>query len=413
MVDRTEQEAQELEQLKENSPYRLPDNAAESGWTTDQIKEKFYAGLFYLYKLFKALRKSNDDFTEDMSADFAELETKVQAVLDNLTAEYDIDGNKIVETYAKIAAIMDGSLPALKYIKANGSSENIRQIADDLVTFSTLINSYFDGAGKALNAILADKATNDANGRNIVATYATITALQTLTNSVNALLNGTSVANKALNDSDGNSIKNTYVKKSQIVDNVTSTSTVAPLSANQGKYLKGLIDALSDYIYSGAANTSIDRLAEVFAFLTGHDDDETLDGILAGKVSIANIIDNLESEVANKPLSAKQGYVLDQKVALKVAIADIIDNLTTENSSKPLSAKQGYVLKGLIDSLTSTKADADDVYTKQGTEDKINSMIADIEGVNVINDIPNNKNYDYQILLRADNEIVLRLTEVE
>ena len=266
MADRTEQEAQELEQLKENSPYRLPDNAAESGWTTEQIKEKFYAGLFYLYKLFKALRKSNDDFTEDMSADFAELSTKVQQVLDNLTAEYDIDGNKIVETYAKIAAIMDGSLPALKYIKANGSSENIRKIADDLVTFSSTINSYFDGAGKALNAVLADKATNDANGRNIVNTYATIVALQTLTTTVNKLMTGDTVVDKALKDGDGNVIKTTYVKKSQIVNNVTSTSTDAPLSAYQGKVLKDALDALSNYIYSGSANTSIDRLAEVFAF---------------------------------------------------------------------------------------------------------------------------------------------------
>ena len=148
MVDRTEQEAQELEQLKENSPYRLPDDAAESGWTTEQIKEKFYAGLFYLYRLFKALRNSNDTFTEEMSADFAELSDKVQQVLDNLTAEYDIDGNKIVETYAKIAAIMDGSLPALKYLKANGSSENIRKIADDLVQCP-----YVDSAVKEIRLV--------------------------------------------------------------------------------------------------------------------------------------------------------------------------------------------------------------------------------------------------------------------
>lgn len=400
MVDRTEQEAQELEQLKENSPYRLPDNAAESGWTTDQTKEKFYAGLFYLYKLFKALRKSNDDFTEDMSADFAELETKVQAVLDNLTAEYDIDGNKIVETYAKIAAIMDGSLPALKYIKANGSSENIRQIADDLVTFSTLINSYFDGAGKALNAILADKATNDANGRNIVATYATITALQTLTNSVNALLNGTSIANKALNDSDGNAIKNTYVKKSQIVNNVTSTSTDAPLSAYQGKVLKDALDALSNYIYSGSANTSIDRLAEVFAFLTGHDDDETLDAILATKVSIADLVDNLTSELANRALTAKQGKVLK----------DLIDALTTTVGTKANSndvyGKTSVYNKDEMDTLLSAKQTAAQVSAA------IVAALANVENVNVISDEDNDKAYTYQIKIQ-NGKAHLIATEVE
>ena len=400
MVDRTEQEAQELEQLKENSPYRLPDNAAESGWTTDQIKEKFYAGLFYLYKLFKALRKSNDDFTEDMSADFAELETKVQAVLDNLTAEYDIDGNKIVETYAKIAAIMDGSLPALKYIKANGSSENIRQIADDLVTFSTLINSYFDGAGKALNAILADKATNDANGRNIVATYATITALQTLTNSVNALLNGTSVANKALNDSDGNAIKNTYVKKSQVVNNVTSTSTDAPLSAYQGKLLKDALDALSNYIYSGSANTSIDRLAEVFAFLTGHDDDETLDAILATKVSIADLVDNLTSELSNRALTAKQGYVL------KGLIDALTTTVGTKANSSDVYGKSSVYNKDEMDTLLSAKQTAAQVSAA------IVAALAEVENVNVISDEDNDKAYTYQIKIQ-NGKAHLIATEVE
>ena len=400
MADRTEQEAQELEQLKENSPYRLPDNAAESGWTTEQIKEKFYAGLFYLYKLFKALRKSNDDFTEDMSADFAELSAKVQQVLDNLTAEYDIDGNKIVETYAKIAAIMDGSLPALKYLKANGSSENIRKIADDLVTFSSTINSYFDGAGKALNAVLADKATNDANGRNIVNTYATIVALQTLTTTVNKLMTGDTVVDKALKDGDGNVIKTTYVKKSQIVNNVTSTSTDAPLSAYQGKVLKDALDALSNYIYSGSANTSIDRLAEVFAFLTGHDDDETLDAILATKVSIADLVDNLTSELANRALTAKQGK----------ALKDLIDALTTTVGTKANSSdvygKTSVYNKDEMDTLLSAKQTAAQVSAA------IVAALANVENVNVISDEDNDKAYTYQIKIQ-NGKAHLIATEVE
>ena len=400
MVDRTEQEAQELEQLKENSPYRLPDDAAESGWTTEQIKEKFYAGLFYLYRLFKALRNSNDTFTEEMSADFVELSDKVQQVLDNLTAEYDIDGNKIVETYAKIAAIMDGSLPALKYLKANGSSENIRKIADDLVTFSSTINSYFDGAGKALNAVLADKATNDANGRNIVNTYATIVALQTLTTTVNKLMTGDTVVDKALKDGDGNVIKTTYVKKSQIVNNVTSTSTDAPLSAYQGKVLKDALDALSNYIYSGSANTSIDRLAEVFAFLTGHDDDETLDAILATKVSIADLVDNLTSELANRALTAKQGKVLK----------DLIDALTTTVGTKANSSdvygKSSVYNKDEMDTLLSAKQTAAQVSAA------IVAALAEVENVNVISDEDNDKAYTYQIKIQ-NGKAHLIATEVE
>ena len=400
MVDRTEQEAQELEQLKENSPYRLPDDAAESGWTTEQIKEKFYAGLFYLYRLFKTLRNSNDTFTEEMSANFAELSDKVQQVLDNLTAEYDIDGNKIVETYAKIAAIMDGSLPALKYLKANGSSENIRKIADDLVTFSSTINSYFDGAGKALNAVLADKATNDANGRNIVNTYATIVALQTLTTTVNKLMTGDTVVDKALKDGDGNVIKTTYVKKSQIVNNVTSTSTDAPLSAYQGKVLKDALDALSNYIYSGSANTSIDRLAEVFAFLTGHDDDETLDAILATKVSIADLVDNLTSELSNRALTAKQGYVL------KGLIDALTTTVGTKANSSDVYGKSSVYNKDEMDTLLSAKQTAAQVSAA------IVAALAEVENVNVISDEDNDKAYTYQIKIQ-NGKAHLIATEVE
>ena len=39
---------EELEQLKKLSPYSLPDNPSQSGWTTKQVKSKFYQGLFYL-----------------------------------------------------------------------------------------------------------------------------------------------------------------------------------------------------------------------------------------------------------------------------------------------------------------------------------------------------------------------------
>ena len=125
----------------------------------------------------------------------------------------------------------------------------------------------------------------------------------------------------------------------------------------------------------------LDRLAEVFAFLTGHDDDETLDGILAGKVSIADLVDALDSQVTNKALTANQGYVL----------------------------------KGLIDSLTTTvnaKANAADVYDKQGAEDMVDAKIAGVDTMNVIAEEDNNKNYTYQIKIQSGKAHFIA-TEVE
>ena len=42
----------------------------------------------------------------------------------------------------------------------------------------------------------------------------------------------------------------------------------------------------------------------------------------------------------------------------EINVSDIINNLTTDVSNKPLSAAQGVVLKGLIDTLDSDKLDA-------------------------------------------------------
>ena len=50
--------------------------------------------------------------------------------------------------------------------------------------------------------------------------------------------------------------------------------------------------------------------------------------------------------------------LIEQITTGKVSVSDIIDNLTTNVSNKPLSAAQGVVLKSLIDSLSSSKLDS-------------------------------------------------------
>lgn len=66
MPSKEERKARELENLKKNSPYALPNNPSQSGWSTGQIKEKFYSGLLYLYSLFDSLRNDNEDKHEGM-----------------------------------------------------------------------------------------------------------------------------------------------------------------------------------------------------------------------------------------------------------------------------------------------------------------------------------------------------------
>ena len=359
-------EAEELQKLKDNSPYALSINPSEDGWTAPQIKEKFWKGLIVLYDFIKGDRASLEEWKTEITTALGVINAATHVMA---RAAADEDGSNIKQTYAKITEIQNGLIATLKYIKTNGQTANIsdleREIASVDTSLSTFIASYFNGekAKKAVTADSAETAVKDSAGRVIKDTYALASNYSILQGLVEAIENGTSVVDKARKDQDGNRIDQTYVKISNIVNALDDTSTTKPLSAAQGKALKDALDTLSNYIYNGASNTSIDRLAEVFAFLTNHDDDETLDAVLA----------------------------------LKVSKSDIVDNLTTEATDKPLSAKQGKVLKGQID----TKANSSDVYTKSAAEDMVDAKIGGISSVNAITDQDEEKVYDWKLVVRG------------
>jgi len=96
-----------------------------------------------------------------------------------------------------------------------------------------------------------------------------------------------------------------YSLLASIVNDLTTGGTAVPLSAEQGKTLKGLVDL---------------------------------------KVAIASIVNDLTTGGVAVPLSAEQGKTLKGLVDLKVAIASIVNDLTTGGTAVPLSAEQGKVL---------------------------------------------------------------------
>lgn len=55
-------------------------------------------------------------------------------------------------------------------------------------------------------------------------------------------------------------------------------------------------------------DTTLDQMSEVVAYIKSNK--SLIDSITTSKVSVADIIDNLTTSVANKPLSAKQGVAL-------------------------------------------------------------------------------------------------------
>lgn len=138
--------------------------------------------------------------------------------------------------------------------------------------------------------------------------------------------NGTITAYGAQYDNAGNQFLTYYLKYIDIVDDLSSLETQKPLSAYQGKRLKDMIDTIQAIISSDDVN--LDTIQEIVNYIK--DNKADIDEFLATKVNISDIIDNLNSTLTNKPLSANQGRVLKELI-------DAIVNGTTTVATK------GYV----------------------------------------------------------------------
>jgi hypothetical protein len=121
---------------------------------------------------------------------------------------------------------------------------------------------------------------------------------------------------------------NTKVNTVDIINNVTTESTTKPLSATQGKVLKGLVDTNADNIT--ALNTSLGNLTETVNTLTSNNN-------------------AAHGELSNR-ITANGNAIED-----RVKYEDIYNGLDYEaKEKKPLSANQGKVLKDELTSLGET-----------------------------------------------------------
>lgn len=66
-------------------------------------------------------------------------------------------------------------------------------------------------------------------------------------------------------------------------------------------------------------DTTLDQMAEIVAYIK--DNRELIEQITTGKVSVSDIVDNLTTNVSNKPLSAAQGVALKSLVDAAVEAA--------------------------------------------------------------------------------------------
>lgn len=131
----------------------------------------------------------------------------------------------------------------------------------------------------------------------------------------------------------------------------TATSAVSNHNTNKEAHndirllIAELITKVTNFL--NVSDTSRDQLSEVLALIDANA--ETLEDITTGKVNVSDIINNLTTNVSNKPLSAAQG----------VALKNLIDAIKVPTKVSELSNDANYAKKSEIpDALSDLSEDA-------------------------------------------------------
>ena len=104
--------------------------------------------------------------------------------------------------------------------------------------------------------------------------------------------------------------------------------------------LQDEIDAVRDKLnaFLDIDDTTKDQVSEIIALI--EDNRDLIDSITTGKVSVTDIVDNLATNAANKPLSAAQG----------VALKALIDAIKVPTKVSALTNDAGYIKSAQLDS---------------------------------------------------------------
>ena len=144
----------------------------------------------------------------------------------------------------------------------------------------------------------------------------------------------------------------------------TASSTVSAHNTNTLSHndIRDLITGLTTRLnaLADSDDTTLDQLSEIVAYIKANK--TLIDSVTISKVNVADIIDNLTTNVSSKPLSASQG----------VAIKALIDALQEQLNNKVIPTKISQLEN---DSNFITASTLDTYATKEYVEQKISSAI--------------------------------------
>ena len=152
----------------------------------------------------------------------------------------------------------------------------------------------------------------------------------------------------------------TYTPPNQTAEQVgadpagTAAEAVSVHNTNNGSHadIRLLIDGLTTRLNALANSTDedLDQMAELVAYIKSNR--SLVDSITTSKVNVADIVNNLTTDISNKPLSAAQG----------VALKELIDALSNSLAGYRTAAAQDVIDSGKVDKVTGKGLSSND-YT--------------------------------------------------
>jgi len=175
-----------------------------------------------------------------------------------------------------------------------------------------------------------------------------------------------------------NSVKKAYDLATTANTNATQAKTAVTThntATDAHNDIRLLITNLTTQVnnFLDVDDTTKDELSEIIALIEANAD--SIESITSGKVNVSDIINNLTTNVTNKPLSAAQGVAIKSLIdALQGALDDIVDGTTTvakatSATSATNAATSTYATKAssATKATTASKAGTATYATNSGT----------------------------------------------
>lgn len=135
----------------------------------------------------------------------------------------------------------------------------------------------------------------------------------------------------------------------------TAASQVSAHNAGKDTHsdIRLLIQGLTERLnaLADSDDTTLDQLSEIVAYIKSNR--TLIEAITTSKVSVADIIDNLDTNVSDKPLSAAQGVAL--KALIDAITIPTVDNTLTQVGQAADAAAVGEQLSNLSDEIAVLK----------------------------------------------------------